>query len=292
MEPEAARKRCDHRGQDAGTLSGVLGRVLRDERPPDERASHIAERLGREELARRLHERERRPLVSAVEGEARQDLAAEVRGTDSVSGEAEAVVDASTAAEDRKVGGGDVDRAAPGVRVLPPPQLRKEADEALARPRDDARIDLEPGLTSPAETHRAAAPAERDAVVPRRSQVVDESSAVDDRLAAGPAEVGEHVGDGFRQHDVAGGGRPREPVTRGPEGRGVDGQHGCSRADATRTSLDSALPMKTRHLGALVDADAAPEEPRPEAEREPCRLDGRVQPVDRSAEEEWGVTAQ
>ncbi len=98
----------------------VLGGVLGDEGSPDQRAARITERLGRKQLAVGLDEREPRPLVAPVERNPREDLPAQVARPDAVAREAETVVDASAAAEDRQMGGRDVDRAAPGVRDLAP----------------------------------------------------------------------------------------------------------------------------------------------------------------------------
>ena len=100
-ETEASRQRRDEPRRCLGLPAIVLCRVLRHERTADERAACVAERLGREELARRLDDRQPRSLVAAIEGEPREDLAAEVRRADTVPGEAEAVVDAAAAPEDR-----------------------------------------------------------------------------------------------------------------------------------------------------------------------------------------------
>ena len=80
-----------------------------------------------------LDDRESRALVAAVERKPREDLSAEIRRPDTVPGEAEAVVDAPTAAEDRQVRGGDVDRPTPRVCHIAAARLREEAHKALAR---------------------------------------------------------------------------------------------------------------------------------------------------------------
>ena len=96
----------------------VLGGVLAEQRTPDRRAADVSKRLGREELPIRLDDRQSGSLVALVECETGEDLAAEIRRPDTVSREAEPVVDAASAAEDREVGRGDVDGAAPGALHL------------------------------------------------------------------------------------------------------------------------------------------------------------------------------
>ena len=137
---QRGRCRPSRRGS-AGDESGsrdlaatrVLGASGADERRPDQRAAGPAQRLGGNQLAVGLDDREARQLVAAVEREPREDLSAEVRGADAVAGEAEAVVDCAAAPEDRQMGRGDVDRPAPGVRDAPPAQLREEATQVVAR---------------------------------------------------------------------------------------------------------------------------------------------------------------
>ena len=154
-------------------------------------------------MRRGLDERELRALVAAVECQAREDLAAQVRGADAVPGEPEAVVDAATAPEDRQVRGGDVDRPAPGMRHLTAAGLREEARQALTRRRDDVAVELESVRGAASDAHRAAAPAEHDPAVAGRPCVVDECPAVHDRLAVRPAELLQDVGNRLGEDDVA-----------------------------------------------------------------------------------------
>src|SRR5688572_16694280 len=94
-QSEPARERGNEPGRRARLAPGVLCSVLRQQRASDERAADIAERLGREELASGLDEREPGALVAPVESEPGEDLASEIRRADAVPGEAEAVVNAA-----------------------------------------------------------------------------------------------------------------------------------------------------------------------------------------------------
>ena len=275
-----------------GFSAVVLGRIFRDQRAPDECSARVAERLRREELAAGLDDREPRPCVAPVERESREDLSAEVRRPDAVSGEAEAVVDSPAAAEDRHVRGGDVDWPAPGVRHFASARLREEAREALARRSDDAAVELQPVGDASREPHRAASPAEGDPTVACRPHVVHERAAVDDRFAARPAELVEHIRDRLRENDVARRECEREPVAGESRSRRVDGQHGRARAYATQSCLDAAVAMNPRDLRPLMHVDAALEDARAEAERESRRLDGCVEAIQLTTEEERRRTSR
>ena len=130
-EPQA--QPAGHPGHEPGergrAATLVVGSVGADQRGSNHRAARPPKRLRRHQPAIGVDEREAGQLVAPVEGEPREDLAAEVRRPDAVPGEAVAVVDAAAAAEDRQVRGGDVDRTAPGVRDPPAAQLREEAQQ-------------------------------------------------------------------------------------------------------------------------------------------------------------------
>ena len=87
-----------------GLVAAVVRVVATDERGADRGAADEAQRLGREELAVGLDDREPRDLVAAIEREPREDLAAEIGRADAVAGEAEAVVHACRASR-RSAGG-------------------------------------------------------------------------------------------------------------------------------------------------------------------------------------------
>src|SRR5262245_66384518 len=125
MQPESPRQRRHQRRHRVGTPSLVLEAVFSDERAADDRAARVAEGLRREALALGLHEREPRDLVADVEREPREDAAAELARAGPVAREAEPVVHAPAAAEDRAGGGGDVDRTAPGTGQAPAGETRE-----------------------------------------------------------------------------------------------------------------------------------------------------------------------
>src|SRR5439155_15572857 len=56
--------------------------------------------------------------------------------------------------------------------------------------------------------------------------------------------------------------------------------------------LEASVPVKAGDLGPLVDSQSAVDKPLPEPEREPRRLDGRGDPLQRAAEEERRVAAR
>ena len=213
-------------------------------------------------------------------------------GPDAVPGEAEPVMDSAAASEDRKVRRGDVDRAAPRVGHCAAARLREEAAQRALCLRDDVRVELEPVGRPAAHPHRAAAPAEHDPAVTCRARVVDERSAVDDRLAARPAKLVEDVRNGLGEDDVARCDREREPIAGERGGRGVDGEDG--RARHGRARCGSSTPpsrIEPRDRRALVNPHASLEELRAEPEREPGGMHGRVQAIERAAEEERGCAA-
>src|SRR3990172_11007784 len=104
MQAETPGERCDEGRGGTRRPAGVVGRVLRDQRTPDNRAADVAERLRREQLAARLDDGERRALIAAVEREAGEDLPAQVRGADAVPREPEPMVDPAATPEDRQGG--------------------------------------------------------------------------------------------------------------------------------------------------------------------------------------------
>ena len=79
-------------------------------------------------------------------------------------------------------------------------------------------VALDAAAEAGAERERPAAPAEHDPAVVRGPEVVHERAAVGDRLAAGPAELLEHVGHRLGEHDVRGG--HGEPVAQRAHPRG------------------------------------------------------------------------
>ena len=129
-----------------------------------------------------------------------------------------------------------------------------------------------------AEAHLPAAPAERDPAVARRAEVVEQRAAVVDVLAAGPADLLEHVGYGLGHDDVAGGDgvRVAEPGEAG--GGAVDAEHrspgmdGAGGRHRRRVAAEPAAPACARGGAPLPRspslADRAPAVP---AARSPRR---------------------
>ena len=86
----------------------------------------------------------RGPLVAPVEREPREDLAAEVRRADAVAGEAETVMDAAAASEDRQVRGRDVDRDRPRHGSPSDRPSAGRIGECALGLGDDAAVELQP----------------------------------------------------------------------------------------------------------------------------------------------------
>ena len=194
-----------------GRAAVVLGGVSSEERFADERAAEVPERLGWEQLSVGLDDREPGDLVTAVERQPCQDLAAEVRRSDPVPGEPEPVVGAPSATEDRQVSGRDIDRPAPGVRQSPSAELREEpanADAACAVASGSTSRRSPSGRRPPSAT----SPAEGDAPVRGRADVVQQRPAVVDVLTADPTDLLDHVGDWLGDDDVARRHRERQAV--------------------------------------------------------------------------------
>ena len=135
------------------------------------------------------------------------------------------------------------------------------------------------------EAHPAAAPAEGDAAVARRAQVVEERAAVGDRLAAGPAELLEHVGHGLGQDDVARRDGVREAKPRKARRRAVHGEHGGGRADAPTRRDGDRVGAEPPDVRPLVQAYPGLERLPAKPERESRGMNGRRRTQDRAAEE-------
>ena len=150
-------------------------------------------------------------------------------GPHAVAGVAEGEVDggAGQRADLGDVAGGHVDRAAPGVRDAATRERGERSARGGRAPRPPRLRRARRGRTrATAVGEPAAAPAEDDAPVARGAEVVDQRAAVGDALAAGPAELLDHVGHRLGQDDVRGGdGQPRAQLARSRARRGADRQH-------------------------------------------------------------------
>ena len=139
---------------------------------------------------------------------------------------------------------------------------------------------------TPAEAHPPAAPAEGDPPVAGRPEVVEERAAVVDVLAAGPADLLEHVGHRLGDDHVARGDGERV-AEAGEASRGaVDREDRRSAAHGSRTA-SAAMPSRLSRstARALVQADARLDRLRPQSEREPGRLDVRRDAQEHPGEE-------
>ena len=176
------------------------------------------------------------------------------------------------------MGRGGVDRAAPGVGDAAAGEVGEVIEQVAAVGLDDVGVDLGAAVEAGAHRDPAAAPAEGDAAVGRGAEVVDEGAAVGDRLAAGPAELLDHLGDGLGDDDVgrgdgeavaerAAGGRP-PPIARTPRARGR-GRRWVVRLDPVGGLAEAA------HRRGLVYLDAVVEEAFADREGEAGRLDRR-----------------
>ena len=203
---------------------------------------------------------------------------------------------------------GHIDRPSP--RALDPRAGKawQQPSQALLGTRGGRRVLGEARVDATAEADRpAAAPHEHPPVV-RRPEVVDEHPPVDDRLAPGPADLGEQVRHGLGEDDVRAEVR-HVPANRPPAGGGGvrrddDGPRAAEilepggRAFVQRDAGVDRLPPQdadeTRGLdgGALGGEDAAAEHGRADPLRhlvarqrhrllrradEGGRLDGRVE---------------
>ena len=123
-----------------------------------------------------------------------------------------------------------------------------------------------------AEADRARAGAHQHAAVGGRAEVVEEHPAVGDRLAAGPADLGEQLGHGLGEHDVAAERRqqcgraassppPRRSWRRRPPA------HARSRASysSSPSSMRETLVRSCRRTPAASACGAAPARAAPDA---------------------------
>ena len=264
----------------SGARPVLLGRLLAHERAPDQRRAGDPQRLGRHAPRRRVDEREPRHGLAPVERERGERAPEQVRGPDAVARVAERRPRRQALqADDRgPVGGGDVDRAAPGVRDPPALELREPAQQVAPHLLDDLVVDLHPAAGPRARRHPAAGPAEHDPPVARRARVVQQRAAVGDRLAAGPAERLDHVGHRLRADDVARGhGEPVAQRRRAFRWRRRWRSPPAARdAAAGRPHLDPAGTGRTPvHAAALEDPRAARQQPLAQAEGQPRGMDGR-----------------
>ena len=195
---------------------------------------------------------------------------------------------------------------APGVLDPDVGGRREQPPEARGRPPGRGEVVGERAVDPAAEPCPAAATADRDPPVRRGPQVVEREPGIGDPLAAGPADVGESLGDRLGQDDVR---RPRhqppsEPrPARRPRVERDDRRAGqdlavarlghrpdpdraepdpvaaparcLARAGPDRAEGARPLPVDLDDLAALVDHHATLEQHAAQAAREHGRLDRR-----------------
>ena len=185
-------------------------------------------------------------VVAAVEGEGGEGSADHVGWAYAVAGVAgggEGAV-AAQGEDQGEVGGGGVDRAAPGVGEGAALEAGEVVPEVVAVSGDDVGVELGAAVQAGAHRDVAAAPAEGDAAVGRGAEVVDQGAAVGDALAAGPADLLEQLGHRLGEDDVRGG--DGEPVVQRPArrlGGGPDREHGAL-ARTTPPAVCASTPVQ------------------------------------------------
>jgi len=139
-------------------------------------------------------------------------------------------VDAPDAAEERQVVPRHVDRASPGAVDLRAGERRQQLPQPTLSACSSRRVGAEARIEPAAVADRPGTAPHQDTAVRSRTEIVQEHSPVDDRLAARPADLVEQLGHGFSQDDVAAEVRQRTgerpPARRG----GVDGEYDLTRA--------------------------------------------------------------
>ena len=134
-------------------------------------------------------------------------------------------------------------------------------------------VDLDAPVHARAVGQPPAAPAEQDAAVAGGAEVVDQRAAVGHALAAGPAELRDHVGHGLGQHDVRGGDREaRAQAALGARG-GADRQHDGAGLHAPRVGLAPGGPTRrTGECSKTWTPRSISRRRRPSARRAGCRV--------------------
>ena len=145
-------------------------------------------------------------------------------------------------------------------------------------PRDRLAVVGEDRTDASVEAGSPDARPERDATVARGPEVADREARVGDRLAAGPAQLGQAIGDRLGDDHVAAPGEDPGPEA-GPACRpGVHREHGPVRRDGSARGLQVHAARPRLHPldgRSLVDLDPALQQ---DAAQPPCqerRLDGR-----------------
>ena len=236
MDPESLRDAADHRGDPARHPVLLLGQLLAQDRPADDRPAGVAEGLGRDLHPRRVDDRERActrrvARAPATPASARPSARGRPRCRCSRS---------RRSCARRRCGspaGGSARR-----RSARPRRASRARRRAAGRTGAGA---LRPRAPSPRRPRRGRGcgrprtirpPPQPKAIRPsrRRAEVVDHRARVGDALAAGPAERLEQLGDGLGDHHVARGRGERAAQRPEAQQRAAGGEHRRARGDLAR----------------------------------------------------------
>ena len=246
--------------------------------PPPSRRSGSGGRRG----TLRVASGEPRPLVVRAERERREDAAAEPARADAVPRVAGAVVDPRPRLrrEERQVVGGDVDRPAPRALDARAREPGQQPPQPRLRALGGRQVAAEAVVDAAAESDRAGAAAHEHAPVVRRAEVVEEHPRVDDRLAAGPADLLDQLRRRLREDDVRA--EVREVARRRrPAGqRGVHREHDLAARARRRRSVSTTPSRTPLHRRPLVQRRRRRRAP-PAAARARAARDGRSRRPDR-----------
>ena len=138
-------------------------------------------------------------------------------------------------------------------------------------------VELHAAVDPGAEGQPAAAPAEQDAPVAGGAEVVHQRAAVGEALAAGPAQLLDHVGDRLGEHDVGRGDAQARAQLGQRARRRAHGQHGRAGPHPAAGGLghhSGSAPVPARqgaqraHVRALEHGHAALDQAPAQPERE------------------------
>src|SRR5918996_1346914 len=285
---EAAREARHEPREPPRTAAGVLQAVLPEDGPLDDRSPNTGQQRRGEPPRTAIHERQLGDLILPVEGQGRQDPAAEVGLAHPVPGEPHPVVSRAPrqGAEPRVVSGRDVHRPAPALLDRDVVERGEDPPEPLGHPPERDLVVVVPRPDPRAQS--PAHPPEGDPAVGRGPEVVEGGANVADGLAAGPAELLDPFGGRGGEHDVAPPDHQRATEPRPPGRPGVRGDHGASgpHQPLRGLHLHRAPPSHPAGRRALVDPHPSLQEDPPQSPGQTGRLDGGP-PHHRTRSERW-----
>ena len=172
---------------------------------------------------------------------------------------------------------GDVNRAAPGVLEADIAEHGQEVSEVADHPGNGCTVGREDRPDASIKSSCPDPGAEGDPAILGGAEIADREARVGQRLAAGPADLRQAIGDRLGDDHVAAPGQDAGPEA-GPAGRpGVRGQdHLVSGDSASHGGQIDRLAgcVEVLHLGRFVDLHTTLQEHPPQSPSEACRLDG------------------